>query len=314
MHRPFIDHIHPASKLLFVALLIVASSIVVMALATFLGFLFFNPSDMIGAFKGSLENIAVLKYLQIAQSIALFIIPAWLSAIFFSKNTGQYLHFTKRNLTPLTILLVSAIMLSAIPLIDFTGYINQKLTLPEFMKGIEEWMFRMEEAGKVVIEKFANVHTASGLMINIIMIGVLPALGEEMLFRGTIQPLLKTWFKNNHAAVWVTAFIFSAMHFQFYGFIPRMLLGAVMGYMLVWSGTLWLPILAHFVNNTTGVILYFLYYNNVIKIDPDQLGYANEILPLVLSTLFMLIILYLLRKQLKTTKNKHHTGATLNSV
>lgn len=312
MQRPILEQVHPLTQLLFVGLLIVVSSIVVMALATLLGFLFFSPSDMMGAYAGSIENIAVLKYLQMVQSIALFIIPAWLAGIFFSKNTLQYLHFTNKHVTPITILLVATIMLTAIPLIDFTGYLNQKMSLPGFMKGIEEWMFRMEEAGKIVIEKFAKVHTASGLIINIIMIGVLPALGEEMLFRGTIQPLMKKWLRNNHAAVWVTAFVFSAMHFQFYGFIPRMLLGAVMGYMLVWSGSLWLPILAHFVNNTTGVMLYFLYYNNVVNIDPDHLGYADKILPLLVSTIIMIASMYVFKNHLKSLGNKNKPEPSIN--
>lgn len=313
MLRPLIKQAHPATQLLFIGLLIVVSSIIVMALATLVGFLFFSSHDVMGAFAGSLENIAVLKYLQVAQSIALFIIPAWMAGIFFSKNTHQYLHFTKKNASPITLLMVAAIMLSAIPLIDFTGYMNQQMAFPPFLKGLEEWMLQMEEAGRIVIEKFTNVKTAPGLLINIIMIGVLPALGEEMLFRGTIQPLMQKWFKNYHAAVWLTAFIFSAMHFQFYGFIPRMLLGALMGYMLVWSGSLWLPILAHFVNNTTGVILYFLYYNNnMVNINPEQLGYADNILPLVLSTLFMIAVLYLLKKHLKPANSMANNTSSLN--
>lgn len=296
MQRPIIEQAHPATKLLFVAVFIIASFLITMIVAALIALLFFSPSEVLGAFSGNLQNIGILKYFQMAQSIGIFIIPALLTAVFFGKNTRKYLYFSSRNVTLIPIILAALIILAAMPLIDFTGFLNQQMTLPDYMQGIEEWMFQMEENSKIIIAKFTKVHTASGLIINIIMIGVLPALGEEMLFRGTIQPLMKSWLKHTHAAVWVTAFIFSAMHMQFYGFLPRLLLGAVMGYMLVWSGTLWLPIIAHFVNNTAGVIMYFLFYNNMVTLNPDDLGYSTEILPIVISICCVSGFLYLFKK------------------
>ncbi len=301
MQRPVLELPNPLVKLVFVGLLIVASAIVVTLLAFGMGLPFFGLEAIMGAFTGNLNNIAVLKYFQMSQSIALFIVPAWLAGVLFGKSTPRFLHFTRFNVSSLTVLMVAFTMLAAIPLIDFTGYVNQQVHLPDWMNGFEQWMLHMEENGLILIEKFTRVHTLGGLLINILMIGLLPALGEEMLFRGTIQPLVQKITKNAHVAVWFTAFLFSAMHMQFLGFIPRLLLGAIMGYLLVWSGSLWLPITAHFVNNTTGVVLYFLYYNNHFNLNPDNLGMATDILPLLLSIVLVSALMFGIKKQCKPT-------------
>lgn len=312
MQQPILEFPSPLVRLVFVGLLIVASAIVITLLAFLIGLPFFGLDTIMGAFTGNLENITVLKYFQMAQSIALFIVPALLAGLLFGKNTMQYLYFKRQNVTPLTILMVTFLLLAAIPLIDFTGYLNQQIHLPDWMQGFEKWMLSMEENGMIIIEKFTRVHTLGGLLINIIMIGVLPALGEEMLFRGTIQPLMKQMFGNVHAAVWVTALLFSTMHMQFLGFFPRILLGAVMGYLLVWSGSLWLPIVAHFVNNTTGVVLYYLYYNNLVNLNPASLGYATDILPLVLSVVLVTVLLFGLKKQCIAVESNHESPYPFN--
>ena len=95
------------------------------------------------------------------------------------------------------------------------------------------------------------MNSISSLLINMVMIGVIPAIGEEFLFRGALQKIFSEWTKNKHLGIWISAILFSAMHLQFYGFIPRMLLGALFGYTLLWTGSLWIPIFGHFVNNGT---------------------------------------------------------------
>ena len=104
------------------------------------------------------------------------------------------------------------------------------------------------------------------------MIGILPAVGEELLFRGIVQQLFKKKFGNAHAAIWISAAIFSALHMQFFGFLPRLVLGAMFGYMLEWSGTLWLPMIAHFVNNATAVVAYYLMQKGIIGSGIDKTG------------------------------------------
>ncbi|TAF81977.1 MAG: CPBP family intramembrane metalloprotease, partial [Sphingobacteriales bacterium] len=91
----------------------------------------------------------------------------------------------------------------------------------------------------------------------LLMIAILPAIGEELFFRGTIQNIFTALFKNPHVAVWLTAILFSAIHLQFYGFLPRMFLGALFGYLFIWGKSIWLPILGHFLNNGFAVIMAF---------------------------------------------------------
>ena len=132
----------------------------------------------------------------------------------------------------------------------------------------------------------------------------MPAIGEEFFFRGVLQRLFSEWFRNAHVAIIVTAFIFSAIHFQFYGFIPRFLLGLFLGYMFYWSGTLWLPIIIHFINNGLAVLVAFLAARGLLNVDFETFGssenwFVNVSSIVIISALIFL--LFRLRKiELKT--------------
>ena len=128
------------------------------------------------------------------------------------------------------------------------------------------------------------------------MIALLPAVGEELIFRGIIQRILKNLFRSGHLSVWVTAFVFSAIHFQFYGFLPRFILGLVFGYLFLWSETLWLPVIAHFINN--GVLLLLVYFQNPeISYIRNDLPLPEQIAPLTVSVLIGSLILNYFRKK-----------------
>ena len=124
------------------------------------------------------------------------------------------------------------------------------------MAGIEQWLRAQEDMALQATEVLMNINSVGQLIVVILTIGLLTGIGEELIFRGSIQRLMIEKRINIHVAIWVTAFIFSALHMQFYGFVPRMLLGAFFGYLVVCSGSLWLPILAHALNNTIATITY----------------------------------------------------------
>ena len=133
------------------------------------------------------------------------------------------------------------------------------------MSGFEKNMQTMEDLAKKQTDLFTSDVTIAGLMINILIIGFITAVCEEVFFRGVFQ---QTIFKGSgkiHLAVWITAFFFSFIHFQFFGFFPRMLLGALLGYLYFWSGSLWAPITAHFFNNTIAVIAIYLLNTGTIE-------------------------------------------------
>jgi hypothetical protein len=132
------------------------------------------------------------------------------------------------------------------------------------------------------------------------MIAILPALGEELLFRGLIQHLISRWFRNSHVAIFGTAFLFSFIHFQFFGFVPRFLLGLYFGYLLFWSGSLWLPIVAHLINNGLAVFYYHYAGNSEAFTTIDNIGISDSSHYMLYVSIFLttviLAIIYMREK------------------
>jgi len=239
------------------------------------------------------ENIYFLKYFQVVQSITVFVIPPIILGSLYHGNIPEYLQINRTTRWQ-TYLMASCSLLLIIPFINFLGDINQLMRLPEFLSGIEQKMKNWEDMAKVAIEKFMDVKSIYGLLFNVFMIAVLPAIGEEFMFRGFIQGIFTKMTKNYHWGIWIAAIIFSAIHLQFYGFLPRMVLGAMFGYLLVWTGTMWVPILAHFVNNAMDVIGYYLINKGVITKDVEEWGTGNGQFPLVIfSVIAVSYLLYL---------------------
>ena len=246
-------------------------------------------------------NINLLKYMQIVQAIAFFLVPAWLMPIFWGEKPIQYHRLQHKPLLLLALIAV-CLIISAIPFINYTELINSKMHLPSFLSGVENWMKQSEANAGSLSENFLKVSSISGLLVNLFMMAVLPALGEELVFRGVFQRIFTDWSKNYHVGIIVSAMLFSAFHMQFYGFIPRMLLGLSFGYMLVWSGNMWVPIIAHFVNNSFGVIYYYLLNKGMVGSDLQTIGSTQNSKHLaVLSFCFSLLLLFVF---LKFSKNK----------
>ena len=133
-------------------------------------------------------------------------------------------------------------------------YWNYHITLPESMSGFEASARALEETAFNTMKTLLANDSAAALIVNILIVGVLAGLSEELLFRGCFQRLLTTGGVNPHVAIWIVAIFFSAMHFQLFGFVPRTLLGAYFGYLLLWSGSLWVPVTAHILNNVMFVL------------------------------------------------------------
>jgi uncharacterized protein len=274
----------PFGQLMFALFVMVASVFIFMIVGMILALPFYGVASLMnGMSESSLnspEGISFLKYFQVIQSIGLFVAPPFAIGWLYHGDIGEYLkinHSTKVQ----SFLLATICLLLVIPFINFLGAINGKMQLPGFLSGLEQHMKSWEDAAKILTEKFLKVNSFGGLMFNIFMIAVLPALGEELMFRGVIQRIFANWTRNHHWGIWITAFLFSAMHMQFYGFLPRLALGAMFGYLLVWTGTMWVPILAHFVNNLMGVLGYFLIEKGVISNDIEEWGTGTEQIPLV---------------------------------
>lgn len=242
------------------------------------------------------ESIRVLKYFQVVQSIGLFIIPPIIIGWLFNGKISEYL-FINRSANRLSVVLAIFITIIALPFINFTGELNSRMELPQWLSGVESWMKNAEENAALVTEAFLKVDTGFGLLFNLFMIAFLPAIGEELLFRGVIQKIFTGWTKNHHWGIWITAILFSALHIQFYGFIPRMILGVLFGYLLVWSGSIWLPVIAHFVNNAFAVMAIFFIDKNLIDPKVENIGSTPDSYYSALISIVMVCALLLVLKQ-----------------
>jgi membrane protease YdiL (CAAX protease family) len=243
---------------------------------------------------GDMNDMSNVKVMQLIQSFGLFVIPPFVMAFLWSNNAFEFLRL-KSTLRWTTVLYVVAIMLVAIPFINLLSWLNQQIVLPESLSGIEKMMQSSEVQIAEITEKMLNVSTLGALFFNVFLVAVVPALGEELFFRGTIQRLLSDW-KGALFAICITAFVFSAIHMQFYGFLPRMLLGAFLGYLLLWSGSLWLPIIAHFVNNSVVVVFYYLKFNGVKVIDVETIGTDDTLWLGIVSGIVCVFLGFLIRK------------------
>ena len=272
-------NIHPFAKIGMVALVVLVCLVVFLILSAVLAIPIFGADAFSKLMTSTVQfdesNLMLLKYFQLSQSIGMFIVPALVLALFFGGSIGRYLYLNKKPAFILSLLAI-LIVFSASPLINVLGVWNAGMSLPSWMSGIEEWMRQSEESAAKLTELFVYTDNISGLLFNLFMIALIPAIGEEFLFRGVIQRVIGDLSKNNHVAIWVTAILFSALHMQFYGFLPRALLGAMFGYLLIWSGNLWLPVIAHFINNGVAVVAYYLYKKGSINIDPDAIGTNSE--------------------------------------
>ena len=216
----------------------------------------FASAFMIRAF--SLDPANDIKLLQALTVCTIFILPALLTAVLCSRNpVADY--YAAQPLSRKNVKRVIAASLTLLPCINLIHYYNKMLRLPSWMSGIEKWMQDTEAAAEQAMELILKADSIGGLAINIVIVAILAALSEEFIFRGLLFRWLRDTISNHHWVVWITAILFSAIHLQFYGFIPRLLLGAWLGYLLVWTGSLWAPILAHFANNLMGVLLYYRY-------------------------------------------------------
>lgn len=188
--------------------------------------------------------------------------------------------------------LVLLIMFFSNPIIELLSNINAQMKLPPFLKGLEDWMKSTEKSAEEVTTALLKMNSIGDMLKNVLFIGLIPGIVEELMFRGVLQTIFLRWSKNTHAAVWITAALFSAFHFEFYGFLPRLMLGVLFGYFVAWSGSIWPAIWAHFLNNGTDVVITYLYQHKQIKINPDDqhiFNYTGYVISFAVLVVLMLI-------------------------
>lgn len=264
------NHKHPFIQALVLLLGAVLGMIVFVLLGFLVLALVYGPELIFKQdwmLAGPNANVGAIKILLTAQQLGLFLTPAVVLAFYERHRLSKYYGLIKPNLQLLLYTLV--FMLLAMPAFSAINMLNQEMTLPKFLKGLEEWMKAKEEEAMATTKLILTMKNWGDYLVGILVIGIIPAICEEFLFRGALQKIFGQMVKNIHFQVWLAATIFSVIHLQFYGFFPRLFLGAAFGYLYVWSGNIWYAILAHFVNNAFAVSISFYYQSKGFDFDKE---------------------------------------------
>jgi membrane protease YdiL (CAAX protease family) len=218
------------------------------------------------------------------------VIPAILSYGVFKKGITKFFSDSKVHVQMLLAVFIMTIIFVAPN--SVIGNWNLHSHYPDFLGGFDSWARSLEDQQEK-LTKFLTAFSSTGeFALAFVIIAILPAFGEEFLFRGMIQNQLYKASKNIHVAIWTSAILFSAFHLQFFGFVPRMLLGALFGYLYYWSGNLWMPMFAHFTNNGFAVIMLYLNQQGVVDVDIESDYVAPWPAVITFTLVFVALLVY----------------------
>tara|TARA_B100001758_G_scaffold247728_1_gene266820 strand:- start:1077 stop:1934 length:858 start_codon:yes stop_codon:yes gene_type:complete len=228
------------------------------------------------------ESLLKLKLIQVLNGIGLFIIPS----IIYLYMTGLEVSMIKTNRQ--AVLLVLVIILCLNPIITVLYQFNQLLPL-------SDWLLEYEKKAKLLTDALLNMYSTRDLIVNILSLALIPAVAEELFFRAILQKTIVNHTRSIHIGVIITSIIFSAVHMQFHGFLPRLLLGGLLGYLFVFSRSLTLPIIAHFFNNTMVILFSYPAFVKYIYFNQERVQFSEFLIALLLVCLLS----YLLYKNLQ---------------
>ena len=259
--------------------------------------------DFLGLMTGDYDvpngRMAMLFVQGIGSGIG-FWVAAWVISRFIDKAELHW-DIQRERFNVKNLLLALVITLGAMFVNGLLVYWNAQLDLPESMAGLESWMKEMETQLMELTMFLTDFQSIPELLTGILVIGVFAGIGEEMFFRGIIQPKMKLYTNSAHWGIWLTAIIFSAIHVQFYGFVPRVFLGALFGYLYHYSGSLLYPILAHVFNNSLTVLVIYLSNQGIVDFDLESTDTVSY--PAALTGLLVLMIGFFYFKKINQPKD-----------
>jgi hypothetical protein len=281
-------------KLFFFVLIIFISSIVGFLSSTIIT----TDTDILRSDLTNPDNIFLIKLMQLITSVFIFIVPPLLLSYFEGGNLFNNLDLRKK-IKRQNVLLIILIMLFSQILVAVSMQWNLEIinSLKSFIPSVVESMKLMEENAKTITEAFLKMENTSDLLFNLFLIAFIPAIGEEMVFRGVLQKKLHSILQSPHLAIFVSSFIFSAIHMQFFGFLPRFILGIILGYLFYYSKNLWMPIIAHFINNALAVLIMYSAFANKLNTDISEIEKTDiNFLQASISFVVVMLFIYLFKK------------------
>jgi membrane protease YdiL (CAAX protease family) len=287
-------------SMLFLFFTVAVSAMIGLGLIALLGYLLgYEVSELVGRIgdNSSATDRNFLRSTILINHVTMFIIPGIVFGIYLhGKSWWSYFNL---NINPKVINIISGVflLLLSMPLVQFLFWINKNwIPLPE-------WARSMEAETANAISSLLLTDTSFEFLFNVLIIAVVPAIGEELIFRGIIQKQFEKHFNSAIVAIWLAAFIFSAFHFQFEGFLPRFVLGALLGYLYYWSGNLWVPIIAHFMNNFLQILAQYLFQNEMSDIDLESVE-MSPIWQWLPSLVLVFTVAHFIRAYNKDLKHK----------
>jgi len=211
---------------------------------------------LLGKYKVNYRSFLLISQAIIASAI--FIVAPLLYCFSIERRSVRYFFVGEQRYSQF-IMLTIGLTLAAIMVNTVFTYWNMHVKFPACLKVFETWAQKKEWELKKLTDLLTNFKSIQDLLIAIVIIGLIPAIGEELLFRGILQNLFFKGTQNIHIAILTSAFVFSAIHLQLYGFLPRFLLGVLFGYLYWWTHNLVFPIIAHLFNNSFALTVSFLY-------------------------------------------------------
>ena len=253
-------------QLIVLVLFMIGGMLVFSSLGTLLVMLLYHTPKMLEAS----DPVTAIRITQTLTTIGTFLVP---SLLFAYCQNRQWFDYNAANRSPKQSMINIVLILSVtlLPVVGALSAFNQHIMPQE--GGVAEFMRDLEEAANHILELVTSQRSSWDLVANMLVFAVLAGVCEEFFFQGALQPLMMNWTKNPHIGILLTALIFSALHFQFYGFIPRFLLGVYLGYLFYWSRSLWLPILAHVLHNALSLMVDFTLQGR--GIDTDNLQFTD---------------------------------------
>lgn len=205
------------------------------------------------------------------QALIMFVVPAFASSFFISQTPMRMLGLNK-SVNIRNILGIILMFVLVMPALNQVIWWNSQLSLPDALKDVETWMREMESNAAEMQSILLSSTTIGGLISSILVVGVLTGFAEEVFFRGALQRIISSNGMNPHMAIFIAAFIFSLLHFQFFGFVPRLILGMFFGYIFYWTGSIWASSIAHAINNSIVVVTLYLTNNGFDISNIEQFG------------------------------------------
>lgn len=237
------------------------------------------------------DSIDMLKLMQGISSALMFVVPPILLYVFTRSHPMRELGFRKPKNNWLLLVGV-AMMFVSLPVTNLLTDWNEAWRLGPAFEALEKMLKEMEEAANALTDRMLETDTFWGLLFNLLVIALIPAIGEELTFRGVLQQALVKGTRNAHVGIVLAAAIFSFIHFQFYGFLPRMFLGILLGYAFYYSGSLWVSILMHFVNNGLAVVIAYLEHKGLSETDMRHFGDTDNVWIIIASALVTVALIY----------------------